>query len=252
MDKEVTTIGEVLARMPIAPEGSQPQPANTPTLIEQANAGNAAAALELLRQRSEAEPPEWPIGFAKVRIHPPKRVVYPDVPRRLDQVDRTLLDLFGQLCAGKKPWPLFVHGPAGAGKSYAALAFADVAGGDYSTLEGACTDVMQDRNIWWERSRCTRMVWGDELPVRPEDRVYRLAIVDEIGERSKVGDLLYTTLKGILDHQEFENRRAGVYLSNLTPSEIASMFDDRIASRLTCGTVFRLAGNDRRHQGGAR
>ena len=43
-----------------------------------------------------------------------------------------------------------------------------------------------------------------------------------------------------------------ILASNLTPSEIASMFDDRIASRLTCGTVFRLAGRDRRHQGGAR
>lgn len=229
-----------------APAASKPQPESMTTLIEQANHGNAVAALELLRQRSEAEPPEWPIGFAKVCIHPPKRVVYPDVPRRLDQVDRTLLDLFGQLCDGKKPWPLFVHGPAGAGKSYAALAFSDVAGGHYSTLEEACTDVMQDRNIWWERSRCWS-IWGDEAPKRPEDQFYRLGIVDEIGERSKIGDLQYTTLKGILDHQEFENRRAGVYLSNLTPSEIASMFDDRIASRLTCGTVFRLAGKDRRH-----
>jgi hypothetical protein len=217
-------------------------------LTEQADAGNAVAAVELWRRRSEAEPPAWPIGFAKVRISRRKHMVYPDVPRRLDQIAPELLDLFGQLCDGMKPWPLFVHGPVGTGKTCAALALADITGGHYGTLEEACSAVIQGRYIWWERSVCT----SDELPVRPEDRFYRLAIVDEIGERSKIGDLQYTTLKGILDHQEFENRRAGVYLSNLTPSAIASMFDDRIASRLTCGTVFRLAGRDRRHQGGAR
>lgn len=66
-------------------------------------------------------------------------------------------------------------------------------------------------------------------------------------ERERVGDLQYTTLKGAIDYREYHCNRVGIYISNLTPDHLAELYDDRIASRLTSGTVFELNGADRRN-----
>ncbi len=42
------------------------------------------------------------------------------------------------------------------------------------------------------------------------------------------------------------NRRVAMYISNLSPAELADLFDDRIVSRLTAGSVLKLTGPDRR------
>lgn len=141
-----------------------------------------------------------------------------------------MCELFGRLAAGKARWPLLIWGPVGSGKSYAGLAFCDlIRHPRFSTLEQECDAVMR---------RESRSYDPDEL-----------IVLDEIGERSKVGDLQYATLKGTLDHREFQHQRIGLYISNLSPGEIGEMFDDRVASRLTAGSVFRLEATDRRGEG---
>jgi hypothetical protein len=40
-----------------------------------------------------------------------------------------------------------------------------------------------------------------------------------------------------------------IYISNLEPEAIARVYDDRIASRLLCGTWYKLDGEDRRLKG---
>jgi len=221
------------------PAASQPRPVNTTDsgkrseLVRAANEGDARAAIDLMRERSACEELE-PVGLAAIRLRRPRRRVFAKVPRRLADVDRGLCDLFGDICNGVQPWPLFIHGPVGTGKTYAGLALADmVEHASYCTLDELCSDVMAGQRPWRDFSS------DDD----------HLLIVDEIGERAKVGDLLYVTLKSVLDNREFRHRRRGIYISNLPPAELVDLFDDRIASRLTCGSVYRLDGADRRHQG---
>jgi len=196
-------------------------------LVERANAGDPVAAIEVIRTavpRESLEPP----GVARVRLHPPERRMFRDVPRRVCDVEPGLCRLFGQLCAGERAWPLLLYGGVGSGKTMAALALADMlrVRVSYATLEELCGDVMEGGRPWKSH--------GD------------LLILDEVGERSKVGDLHYTTLKSVLDWREFHRRRVGLYISNLSPADLAALFDDRIVSRLTAGSVYRLSGGDRR------
>ncbi len=195
-----------------------------------ANSGNAQAAVKLLCLTAALEPPVAH-GYARLRVQPLQAEEdrkFPTVPRSLASVPEDLCDLFGRLCAGLEPWPLFVFGPAGTGKTYSALAFGDLVRGKYRTLEDLCDGVMGGE-------RRANLAAGTML------------IVDEIGERSRATDLVYLTLKSVLDHREFHHNRVAIYLSNLPPSELVGMFDDRVVSRLTAGTVYKLSGNDRRH-----
>jgi hypothetical protein len=73
-----------------------------------------------------------------------------------------------------------------------------------------------------------------------------LAILDELGTRQKTTDLHYQALKTFCDDREFSYFRVAIYISNLEPQAIASVYDDRIASRVLCGTWFRLDSQDRR------
>ncbi len=239
---------------PLPPAESKPSPANTTTsvdrdaLAERANSGDPVAAIELVRLGNAEAATETPLGIAGLRLQAPKRLLYPKVPRSLSRVDTGLCDLFGQLAAGEAPWPLLVWGGVGGGKTFAGLAFADmVRRSVFLTLEDACSAVMKGEQPWV--SKRETLAYRDETPPLDDTPIREpgdLLILDEIGERSKAGDLLYTTLKGILDYREFNHRRVGMYISNLSPAELALLFDDRIVSRLTAGSVVKLVGDDRR------
>jgi hypothetical protein len=215
-------------------------------LQDQANSGDVFAAMEQLRERSAATP-AIPPGIARVRVSSPKIQACPALPRRLCDVDPQLAETFAALCAGQRPWPMFLYGDVGTGKTLAALSFLDVAHGSrYATLESACDDNMAGRAWWREERDDERTMPFSNVPEIPEG-FHTPIVLDELGERSKVGDLAYTTLKGILDWREFHHSRVAIYISNLAPSALAELFDSRIVSRLTCGTVYKLAGKDRRH-----
>ena len=150
--------------------------------------GDAAAGIRLTVQRvseTEAEP----IGYERLRIIPLKpkeKRILQNVRRRLSDVPKALLDTFTELAAGDLPWPLYLHGGVGTGKTYAALSFSDVVERvDYFSLEELCNHVMDGKRAPWRG----RVTWAGETPTR-------LLIIDELGERERVGDLQYTTLKG--------------------------------------------------------
>lgn len=223
-------------QQPDPPRESQPRPESTigsDDLVERANYGDPVAVVELVRRVSALEP-RRPQGAYPIRLHRPARRVLAAVDRRLCDVDAGLSRVFADLAGGNGRWPLFVYGSVGSGKTRAALAMSDlVTWASYTTLEWAC-DVT--------------MTGGDPTPRQAAyGEEHCLLIVDEVGERIKDGDLQYMTLKRILDDREFYADRVGIYLSNLSPAELVRLFDDRIVSRLTCGTVFKLAGSDRRH-----
>jgi DNA replication protein DnaC len=162
----------------------------------------------------------------------------------------------GALARGDLPWPLFVFGPAGVGKTCAALCLLDHVmpptcseitdeegvrrikriGGEtaYYTATGlaeAVIDCQQGRGelhppLFWQR--LTEKV---------------LVVLDEIGARERVSDHHYDCVKRLLDDR---HARPLIVLSNLSLEQVANVYDSRIASRMAAGTIVQVKGRDRR------
>ncbi len=170
-----------------------------------------------------------------------KRVILPAMDRDRSRVDPDLAQVVRDLLTGRADWPLFLHGPVGTGKTRAVLCLADAVGGgvEYVTLSKAINDIIAASRgtlhdaigkvtvqRWWRQ-------WEDA----------KLSILDEIGTRTKATDVEYDHLKQLLDARE---GKPAVVISNLDPDGMEQAYDARIASRLCMGTVYELAGNDRR------
>jgi DNA replication protein DnaC len=147
--------------------------------------------------------------------------------------------------AGEAPWPFFCHGPAGTGKTCAALCLLDhlAGGGEYHTAASLAELLAQAQQgrLTWYREGYGGTVWPEKVweGVRREC----LVVLDELGAREKVSDHQYECVKRLLDERQ---GRPLVALSNLDLQALARVYDDRIASRLAAGTVLRLEGEDRR------
>lgn len=153
-----------------------------------------------------------------------------EIPRRLDLVAPQLRSVFRRLVSGEAPWPLYLWGAVGTGKTLAALCLCDhVHESHYSRVRQLADD---------------RMAQGNRIDMA---KTCVLAVLDEIGTTQKTGDLLYGVVEDFADYRA-RHRHVAVYVSNLDVPRIAELFDDRIASRLTCGTVFELTGPDRRRE----
>lgn len=156
-------------------------------------------------------------------------MIKPNIPRSLDAVSPGLLSVFGGLVHGRRKWPLYLHGRAGRGKTCAALAFGDnVPGALFWLLEELMGHVYESRSSLWYYARKAPLV-----------------IVDELGMRSGDSDREYTALKTMADIRE---HRPAIWISNLAPEQLLTKYDDRVSSRLTCGTVIELTGTDRRRE----
>jgi chromosomal replication initiation ATPase DnaA len=166
----------------------------------------------------------------------PERRLLTGVARSMGRVDDGLVAMFRSLVAGKAPWPLYLHGLVGTGKTRAALCLCDFADSAvYFTVDSLADMVMAksaaDAETQWEKIRTKALV-----------------VLDEIGEREAVGDLQATTFKKFLDSREWHAGRVAVYVSNLSPDDLPKLYDDRIISRLLSGTVHELRGPDRRRE----
>jgi len=163
----------------------------------------------------------------------PRVRLLPRIPRRLDLVDPELLAILRRLVEGHERWPLFLHGPPGTGKTCAALALCDISEtAAYTTPEELCNRVMDastaNSELWeWVGSK-------------------HLAILDELGSRARVTDLPYMAVKDFADARERAGNPATIFISNLQPTGILKLYDDRVASRLLSGTIHHLIASDRR------
>lgn len=148
------------------------------------------------------------------------------------------------LARGDEPWPLFLFGDVGAGKTCAGLAIGDMAHEAVSYYCGVpelcdlLIEARQGRRHWSTGYKRTVLdVWkGWENA--------GVTILDELGARDNVSDHHHETVKRAIDSRE---GKPSVCISNLSIKDLTSIYDDRIASRLASGTVFRLTG-DRRLQ----
>jgi len=147
--------------------------------------------------------------------------------------------LVREMIAGKHPWPLFVFGDAGAGKTGLALMLVDWAKGEYFT------------QAEWVRT-CREAEFGDlrtsvgyKLHLRDIRKGWEhapVAVLDELGTRMTVSDHAYESVQWAVDARQ---GLPTVFVSNLDLGGLRKVFDDRIASRLSAGTVMQLSGDHR-------
>ena len=172
--------------------------------------------------------------------------------RWVNEIDPTLRIWLRDLVTGRKPWPFFLYGLPGRGKSCAALCLTDYVGGWFI---GA--DQFVDR---MRAADLGKLMTGgasgicDPWPVSMEDAWQDwteapLVVLDEIGLNEAPTAFHKRIIKEAIDRR-FELQREPkptVFISNLNLTGISQRLNDQIASRLAaCGSLFELTGPDRR------
>lgn len=175
----------------------------------------------------------------------PLRTFLPRLEREVAGIDRELLSVLMALTLGESRWPLFLNGPAGSGKTCAALWLLDhCRNGKYFTVT-ELTDALTAMMKGELRQLCDGQ---GHYRVYQADYWHRvghasLVVLDEIGCREKVTDHHYEAVKRVLDVRQ---GLPLIVISNLDLAAVAKLYDDRIASRLAGGTVVTLRCEDRR------
>lgn len=185
-----------------------------------------------------------PSGVAKLNLRKEAVVNHlRTVERRVVDIDDPTRASIRKLVNGELPWPLFLWGLAGRGKTCAALCLLDHAGGEYWTVARLCADLIEaskDHLYWHQEGRS-----GFVHPAHIWERIEKapLVVLDELGARERVSDHHYETVQRVLDDRQGQPL---VCISNLDEMGITKLYDDRILSRLASGTVIQLQGDDRR------
>lgn len=169
-------------------------------------------------------------GLRRLQVARPNARQLLDVPRSWGRVQRGFVDVCKRLTAGLAPWPLFVHGDVGTGKTRAGLCLCDI-------VPGA---------LYWPTDLVSAVAFKPDDFVWEAARNASLIVVDELATANHCNDYEYNGLKRLLDIRDRGDGRVGVYISNLPPDRLRQYFDDRIASRLLCGTIYEFGGNDQR------
>jgi len=182
----------------------------------------------------------------KLRYAPAPHVCHlPAIMRTFDQVDGELKQILRDLGAGLRPWPLFLRGLAGVGKTCAALCLADfISASQYFTESELC-----------ERMRAASMRrlhdrYGEPISLDYAWRQWanvELAILDEVGAPTRPSDHHREVIQKALD---LRCHRPAIFISNHSGKAILAGYHDRIISRLAAGTRYELIGPDRRVMGG--
>ncbi len=167
----------------------------------------------------------------------------PDNDRDREKIDPRLRETIRAVAEGKSPWPLYLRGEAGSGKTCASLCMLDHYGGCYYEFPVLCSDL----RLAMAGELFTPIIEGVGGFRRTEADIWQswqganLAVLDDFAVR-KPTDFQFECMKKAIDTR---HQKPTVFISNLSLSEINSLFDDRIASRLSAGTIFETKGDRR-------
>lgn len=181
----------------------------------------------------------------------PRIVHFPALQRNLAQIDPNLRQVIRRLILGELPWPLFLHGPTGLGKTRASLCLLDYCPGyTLYTTASKWSNLQGDARF----GRASERYSGGSKIVTLTDLQYRMetascAVLDELESRCRVSDAHYESVKDFLDVRE---GKPLVVVSNSDIRTVSSIYDDRIADRLAAGTILGLRGESRRLAHGQR
>jgi hypothetical protein len=155
-------------------------------------------------------------------------VVRKDVARDREQIDAALRRKLNGLLTGRLPWPFFLCGAAGRGKTCAALCVVDAVPGARFTTAHQWRDVayLGEDSLW-------KIVAPDAS----------LLVIDEVGAARDDWDRERWALTRLADVRQY---RPTIWISNHPPERIAQLFDERLHSRMCTGTAMWLGGKDRR------
>ncbi len=168
----------------------------------------------------------------------------PNVRRSIAMIDSELRSLFRTLVSGAAPWPLFLFGKAGLGKTCAALCLLDHATlGEYFTEADFVDDAIRCKLGKLDAPRGADYRFVAHADFWRWRSNAALTVLDEFGARDRVSDAHYEAVKRLIDTRA---DRPLVVVSNLEPARIGDIYDERILSRLGAGTLFELRGGDRR------
>ena len=158
------------------------------------------------------------------------------------QIDSRLRDVLRAICKGLRPWPLFMYGDSGSGKSYIG-SHAILRYGGWHINTNAMVEMMQQAmkgELYYEsgyqRSRSEVMdAWAQ----------CNVGVLDEIGERKQVTESHYDLAKQVVDLRD-RVIKPTVYISNRDPEELVEIYGDPFVSRISRGTVIEINGDKRR------
>jgi DNA replication protein DnaC len=175
----------------------------------------------------------------------PKVRHLPAKERAVNLIDTALRRVIRECVKGLAPWPLFVHGGVGVGKTCAALALLDLVAGHtsyYTATEWAerCGDAAHGR-AWEKRGIDSVQVTTQILRERISSAA--LVVIDELGTRGDVSGFAYERVKEVID---LRHGKPLVVISNHDLDGITKLYDDRVADRLAAGTLVCLEGESRR------
>lgn len=163
---------------------------------------------------------------------------------RKDSVPPAIREAANAAWRMEAPWPLVLLGEAGAGKTCAALWMLNFVktGAWFMTMGGWCHRIAQAQ--WGTLQSASGYKLSDTEEWSTYSNAY-LAVLDDIGAR-EVSEHHHSTLMQSL---EVRLSKRTVLTSNLTMEQLAAVYDDRIVSRLSAGTIVYVTGDKRKPQG---
>lgn len=169
----------------------------------------------------------------------------------MPQVNRSIAEIAGNVrgairscLTGETPWPLFLFGKPGTGKTCAALCLLDITQGEYFTVGDLCEKLNQSSmgRLEWSNAGHGGTLWPEQFR-----KVYLektpLLVLDELGLRDTVSDAHYEAVYRCV---ELRTRRPFVVISNHGLERMEKIYDARTVSRLGAGTIVEVTGKDRR------
>lgn len=175
--------------------------------------------------------------------------LHPSLVREPGLVPVSVRESFRSCCAAESPWPLLVWGDVGTGKTRFGLIVHDFYSGMFMDFADLAAEYTALRRGELESEHSAIVLTTNVRKVHETEWIDALAsprvfIVDDIARR---GDTQSETSRELLSR--FLDRREGmptILISNLGPIDLATAYDDRVGSRMCCGTVVKVEGSDMR------